>query len=151
IVVLTGGYRSNPKQPLSVSTDSQVVKGIEDLPGVQPSLVEKRLRILQPDPAKDRNDAARYKPEDTKGTVAILEGSTARQRRLNLVPAATAMVTIKGFVPPAMVPDAALAVGKPFLPLPFTGGDSRESWDDYKDRICRWFRIPAEVAAEIEG
>src|SRR5262249_33474732 len=30
-------------------------------------------------------------------------------------------------------------------------GDSREYWDDCKDQICRWFRIPAEVAAQFEG
>src|SRR6266496_809372 len=139
IVVLTGGYRSNPKHPQNVSTDSQVIKGIEDLPGIHPSVVEKRLHILQPDPAKDRNDATRYKPEDTKATIAILEGATARQRRLKLVTDATAIVTVKGLVHTSMVLDAALAVGKPFLPLPFTGGDSREYWDDYKDQICHWF------------
>src|SRR5215471_11812528 len=50
-----------------------------------------------------------------------------------------------------MVLDAALAVGKPFLPLPFTGGDSREYWDDYKDQICKWFGIPTEVAAQLES
>jgi hypothetical protein len=151
IVLLTGGYRSNPERPQNVSTDSQVVKGIEDLFGIDPSMVEKRLHIMQPDPAKDRNDAARYKPEDTKATVTILEGATARQRRLKLVTAATAIVTVKGFEHTSMLLDAALAVGKPFLPLPFTGGDSREYWDDYKDRICRWFDIPVEVAAQLES
>jgi hypothetical protein len=70
---------------------------------------------------------------------------------LKLVTAATAIVTIKGFVHTSMLLDAALAVGKPFLPLPFTGGDSREYWDDYKDQICRWFRIPTGVAAQIES
>src|SRR6516162_3894029 len=125
VVVLTGGYRSDPEHPQNVSTDSQVVKGIEDLPGIQPSEVKKRLHIMQPDPAKDRRDATRYKSEDTKATVTILEGDTARQRRLKLVTAAKAIVTVKGRVHTSMVLDAALAVDKPFLPLPFTGGDSR--------------------------
>jgi hypothetical protein len=151
LVVMTGGYRSNPKCPENVSTDSQVVEGIEGLPDIPPSLIKKRLFVMQPDPAKDRSDAIRYRPEDTKATVTILEGATARQRRLNLVTAATAIVTIKGLVHTSMVLDAALAVGKPFLPLPFTGGDSREYWDDYKDRICQWFGIPPDVAARFEG
>ena len=151
IVLLTGGYRSNPERPQNVSTDSQVVNGVEDLPGIDPSMVKKRLQIMQPDPAKDRSDAIRYKPEDTNATITILQGDSARQRRLKLVTAATAIITVKGFQNTSLLLDAALAVGKPFLPLPFTGGDSREYWDDYKDRICRWFGIPVEVAAQLES
>jgi hypothetical protein len=151
IVVMTGGFRANPKKPQSVSTDSQVVKGIEDLPGIQPSAVNKRLSILQPDPVKDRADALRYRPEETHAAIVTLDGTTARQRRFKLVTAATAIVTVKGVVHTSMVLDTALAVGRPFLPLPFTGGDSREYWDDCKEQICGWFRIPAEVAAQMES
>jgi hypothetical protein len=150
IVILTGGYRLNPKLKDSVPTDSQVVKGIETLPEVAPHLIQKRLCIMQPDPAKDRSDAIRYKPEDTNGTVVVLKGDSARKRRFKLVTAATVIVTVKGYLHTSMLLDAALAAGKPFLPLPFTGGDSREYWDDCRDRICRWSGISAQLATEIE-
>lgn len=48
-----------------------------------------------------------------------------RQRREHLV-------TIKGETHTALVLDMALAIGKPALPLPFTGGDSTEFWNEYK-------------------
>jgi hypothetical protein len=149
ITVLTGGYRSNPNSPGTVSTDSQVVQGIEELL-VDPSVVNQRLLIMQPDPARDRGDASRYRPEDTRAKIETLEGKTARQRRLGMVGVARAIVTVKGHVNTAMVLDAAIAVGTPFLPLPFTGGDSWEYWHDYKDEICQRFRITSEVARRME-
>jgi hypothetical protein len=149
IVVLTGGYRSNKTRPRAVSTDSQVVQGIEELL-IDPSQVKQRLLIMQPDPARDRADANRYGRKDTKAKIETLKGRTARQRRLQLVGAARAIVTVKGYMNTAMVLDAALAAGTPFLPLPFTGGDSWEYWHDYKDQICKWFKITRKVAVQME-
>lgn len=151
VVLLTGGYRSNPNHPGNVSTDSQVVRGVEELPGISPAVVARRLHVLQPDPARDRSDAVRYRPEDTGATIVTLEGATARRRRLTLVSAATAIVTVRGHYHTALVLDAALAVGKPFLPLPFTGGDSREYWDDCRDDVRKWFGISSATAEEIES
>jgi hypothetical protein len=62
-----------------------------------------------------------------------------------------AVLTIKGRTHTALVLDMALAIGKPALPLPFTGGDSEEFWGENKAYYQTRFGLSDAQAAEWES
>ena len=78
-------------------------------------------------------------------------GLSDQARRLKLVQMADAIVTAHGEVRTALVLEMSLAVGRPALPLPFTGGDSGEHWSDNRSYYVARLGITEAKAQQLES
>jgi hypothetical protein len=45
--------------------------------------------------------------------------------------------------------ELALAIGKPILPIGFTGGNSGEFWNEDREQFVELFKIPAELVTQL--
>ncbi|MCC6587432.1 MAG: hypothetical protein IT168_12120 [Bryobacterales bacterium] len=149
-ILVTGGFDYSDNAPKDRSTDRAVADAAEKHLGAK---LNERLETWLPEAAKDRIDERVHRFTE-KGRLVWMEGS-ARKRRLRVVNDVDALITVKGKIRTSLVLDVALTIGKPALPLPFTGGDSLEFWKEnkpyYKMRfgltdgqIAKWesFTIP---------
>lgn len=151
VVIVTGGFLYWPeKMPGAVSTDFSVLQGAQKYAREQALELEHILETWLPDPEvendPDRKSVVRFKD----GKVKVLKGESAQERRFSMIRDIDVLITVKGKKHTSMVLDFALKMNKPALPLPFTGGDSRDFWVINKERVKKWFGINDDFADEME-
>lgn len=142
VVLMSGGFDHYIKHPERKSVDKAVCEAAKQF--VDPESFDKRFETWLP-AENDRNKVIRFE----EGKVIKVSGST-QARRFNIVQHSDAVITIKGEGHTRSVIELALAINKPVLPIPFTGGDSKEMWTMYKEDITRMLRLSPELNAEIQ-
>jgi hypothetical protein len=148
VVLVTGGFDFREDAAKAQSTDRSVADAAEAFAKENGFAPETRLQTWLPEAAKDRKLEKVHRFE--KGMVRHLEGS-ARKRRLAIVNGVDALITVRGQVQTALVLDMAQATSRPALPLPFTGGDSKEFWDENKSYYQARFHLSDNQLAAWEG
>lgn len=149
-VIVTGGFEyktdKNGNRIKGISTDYSAYRGAEKFANENGIELTQCLKTWIPEPEKDRNkeQVTRFK----KGDWEIVTGKSAQARRFDMVKRVDAVVTIKGKKNTAMVLDFAIITGKPFLPLAFTGDDSKEYWDENKALIKKTFEMEDKAFEE---
>lgn len=149
IVLATGGFkRSLDSPPTVTSTDVAALRGAETFASELKVPLESCLETWLPEPSKDRIDEGveRF----SAGKHEVLPGLSAQARRLRLVQMADALVTVSGHVRTALVLEMAVAITRPALPLPFTGGDSRDHWTGNRSYYVARLGITADQASRWE-
>jgi len=145
LVVVTGGFGHKRGCPQDVSADWCTVSALEkslSRAGIPP---ERCIETLIPE--IDSSHPVRFRT----GKVVLLPNRSAQSRRFSLVSTTDATVTVEGSRGTKQIIDLALAIEKPVLPLPFTGGASLTRWRENRESIREWFRIPARTARRWEG
>ncbi|MGY1670314.1 SLOG cluster 4 domain-containing protein [Geodermatophilus sp. SYSU D00710] len=136
VVLVTGGRTG------SRAADAAVVRGArEALTEDGGDLPRSVVTFRSPD------HTALGEPFD--GTLDCPPGSGSRQaRRFAMTAAADVVVCINGGHGTAEQATLAMALGRPCLPLPFTGGRARDIWDDRRDgdAIRETFEITDRMA-----
>jgi len=129
IFLATGGFKgkSDDRSGL-VSTDISVRDGARDFASRTGESLASCLETWLPEPTKDRVDVDPNRFHE--GKIQELQGFSAQARRVKLVQSADAMVTVHGVVRTMLMLEMALVIGRPAVPLPFTGGDSSDHWRD---------------------
>lgn len=72
-----------------------------------------------------------------------------RARRFQLVQGVDAIITIAGKEHTATVLELALALGKPILPIGFSGGDSEVFWHEEQAQFMKLFELPQELVDQL--
>lgn len=80
-------------------------------------------------------------PLHSIGRVEITKRKSRAFRRYDLVSRAHAIITIEGSTSTRQVIELAMASETPILPIPCTGGQSKEAWEDYESEILTTFQI----------
>jgi hypothetical protein len=80
-------------------------------------------------------------PLHTIGRVEVTKRQTPAFRRFDLVARADAIITIEGVTGTKEIIELGMALEKPVLPIPCTGGRSKDAWDEYESDILHMFRI----------
>ena len=144
VVLVTGGFwhHDSDREVADTSVDLATLRAVEAYSAVEQVPLSELLETWLAE--KPRPDVARF----SKGEVRKLKGSS-RARRFQLVQEVDAIVTISGHEHTATVLEVALAIGKPILPIGFTGGDSAAFWDEDKEHFVEWLQIPAELATQL--
>lgn len=145
-ILVTGGFDYSENAPKDRSTDRAVADAAKEHLGTK---LNDRLETWLPEATKDRLDEKVHRFTD-KGRLVWMEGS-ARKRRLRVVNDVDALITVKGRIQTSLVLDVALTIGKPALPLPFTGGDSLEFWKENKSYYKMRFGLTDDQTAEWEN
>ena len=149
IVLATGGFKTGAKsQPGTTSTDAAAAEGARAFAVERGIPLDDCLETWLPEPGKDRIDekVERF----NAGKSQVLLGLSAQARRMRLVQLADAIVTIRGEVQTALVLELALALAKPAVPVRFTGGDSRDHWEDNPGYYAARLGITPEQAETWE-
>ncbi|MFT3822609.1 MAG: hypothetical protein QM731_01770 [Chitinophagaceae bacterium] len=126
-VIVGGGFAHYIKHPERISVDSAVANTAKQV--LSPKDLSSRLETWLPQ-YNDRENVVRFR----EGKVVEVAGST-QARRFNMLQSIDALVTISGKGNTQSMIELALAIGKPVLPLAFTGGDSKKMWDQYEEDI----------------
>jgi hypothetical protein len=144
VVLLSGGFEGYKHHPNRVSVDKTVLTEAER--SIVPARFDRRFETWLPRESLDRRSVRRFK----RGALHELTG-TAQARRFALVKAADALVTIEGEGNTRTVLEFALALGKPALPVPFSGGDSRRIWNRHRDDLLGPLRLRPALVRRLEG
>jgi len=129
IFLATGGFRGkSDDRGGPVSTDVSVRDGARAFALRTGEPLPSCLETWLPEPAKDRVDVDPDRFHE--GKIQELPGFSAQARRVKLVQSADALVTVHGVVRTMLMLEMALVIGRPAVPLPFTGGDSADHWRD---------------------
>jgi hypothetical protein len=147
-ILVTGGFDVFEKLSTSVSTDRAVADVAVSYLRELGTPVKARLETWLPDKEEDRLSEGVKRLR--KGAVRQRRGESDRARRFALVRDVDAIVTISGTGNTETVLDLAYTIGKPALPLAFTGGDSASFWSKHKLEIKKRFRLDDSVAANLE-
>jgi hypothetical protein len=146
VKLVTGGFRYKQREdPEIKSADEAVLEGAEQFSKTHEIPLETRLETWLPETDKRQEIVDRFK----KGEVKWLTGSD-RVRRLSLVEKVDGILTFKGKNETGLVLDAALANNKLTIPLPFSGGDSKDFWDEYRDYILSSLEVSEQFAQNLE-
>lgn len=149
LFVATGGFKgASDDRNGPVSTDVAVRDGARTFAGTARE-VEDCLETWLPDPGKDRTDVDPHRFDE--GRIQQLPGFSAQARRLKLVQSADGIVTIRGHIQSMLLLESALVSGRPALPLPFTGGDSRDHWLENRPHYLARLSISADQAERWES
>jgi len=104
--------------------------------------VRKYFEAWIPEPVLDgrraEEDVVRMTEADGV-TLRVMTGRTALGRRLAMVAGVDMVVTISGKQHTEVVVEQALELGRPVLPIPVAGGDSRDLLEKYRKRIAAAF------------
>ncbi len=146
-MLVTGGFKGFVHDAGSPSGDWSFVKGACASLKARGDAMENHIETLLADPEKDSSNIVRFK----EGIVTHLYGRSLQSRRFKLVGSVDVMVAIEGAKGTREVIDLALALEKPILPLPFTGGVAGVRWHENKAIICEWFEIDPETALAWEA
>jgi hypothetical protein len=146
VVLMSGGFRCFEKSPEHVSVDVAVLR--EARRHVDPEHFRDRFETWLPAERLDRprDEVCRF----AEGTVHRVSG-TDQARRFELVKAADALVTIGGEGNTGTVLELALALRKPALPLPFTGGDSLTFWERNGRDFIEALKLGPRLVRELEA
>lgn len=150
LVLVTGGFLYQPKLPGAISTDFSVLQGAKQHVQERGLKLEDCLETWLPDPDVENDPQKKNVTRFREGSVKDLKGDSAQARRFAMVRDVDALITIKGKRHTAVVLDFAITINKPALPLPFTGGDSREFWKTHKERVITWFNLQTDFADKLE-
>lgn len=147
VVLISGGFKRYREHHEWVSVDSAALLEAKQCL-TQSELFNLRFETWLPMEKLDRPDdqVERF----AEGTVHRIPG-TDQARRFNLVKAADGLVTIKGEGNTRAVLELALALDKPVLPIPFTGGDSRTLWENNRKVFLHSLNIRPELISRLEG
>jgi hypothetical protein len=142
-VIVTGGFRDSEetrksKTPVT-STDSAALMGADQYSKESGRLLKDCFEAWLPDPALDRADGTERMTENDGISIVPLNGRTALGRRLAMVAAVDMLVTISGRRHTEIVLEQALELGRPVVPIPDAGGDSRDLLEHYRKRIAANF------------
>lgn len=143
VTLLSGGFYGRKKRPDSISVDRAVLEAAERC--LSPGQLEARFETWLPSAGLDRDSVVRFR----RGRVSELHG-TAQARRYRLIQEADALVTIVGKEHTRSLLELALALGKPALPLFFTGGDSRTMWKRNRADFLRSLRATEAAVSLLE-
>lgn len=139
VQLVTGGFKHQKKKPEIPSADWSYIKGAKSvLDHDGATVVNATIQTLIPDPKLDRNAIVRF----DEGHVLHLPGRSLQARRFSLVRSVDVLLAVHGGNGTRGMIELALVLDLPVLPVPFTGGTSREMWDANKSTICKWFDIP---------
>ena len=144
VVLVTGGFwhwESDPDID-DTSVDLATLIAVENYVRQINLPIAERLHTWLPE--KPRENVRRF----SKGNIRQLRGSP-RARRFQLVQGVDALLTISGEKQTAAVLELALAIGKPALPMGFSGGDSGDFWNEDRDQFVEWFEISSELADQL--
>lgn len=147
VTLISGGFKRYREHPEWVSVDSAALREARELLP-EPEAFNLRFETWLPLERLDRPDdqVERF----AEGTVHRIPG-TDQARRFNLVKAADGIVTIKGEGNTRTVLELALALDKPALPIPFTGGDSRTLWENNREAFLKSLNLRPELISRLEG
>jgi hypothetical protein len=138
--IATGGFAGHNSS--GKSTEAAVVAGVKRYCSTKKVGIEECLETWLPEPARDKHRDERIH----EGKQELLAGLSARSRRLRLVDISDAIVAIDGRRNTALVLEMAFAVGRPALPLPFTGGAAKASWIENESAYVQRFGIDKQTA-----
>uniref|UniRef100_A0A831XD40 Nucleoside 2-deoxyribosyltransferase n=1 Tax=Geobacter metallireducens TaxID=28232 RepID=A0A831XD40_GEOME len=147
VTLISGGFECYREHPAWISVDRAVLfEARQLLP--EPETFIGRFETWLPLERLDRPDdgVERF----AEGAVHRIPG-TDQARRFNLVRAADGIVTIKGEGNTRTVLELALALDKPALPIPFTGGDSRTLWENNREAFLHSLNLRPELISRLEG
>jgi len=146
VVLVSGGFRWFESREQHVSVDVAVLT--EAKLRIDPRRFRERFETWLPAKRLDRpsDDVVRF--ED--GSVHRVPG-TDQACRFELVKAVDALVTIAGEGNTRTVLELALALNKPALPVPFTGGDSREVWRRNGRDFIEALNLEPRLVSELES
>lgn len=143
VVLLTGGFSHYAHNPNGRSVDRVVLDVAEAQ--LSSSDFARRFETWLPAPTLEREPAIRFR----KGKVCELFG-TPQARRYKVIQRASGIVCIGGKSHTRSVLELALAVGKPALPIPFTGGQSKSMWEQNAADFVSSLRTNAEALESLE-
>ena len=126
-----------------MSVDRVVLDVAEEL--LPPAEFARRFETWLPAPALEKEPTVRFR----KGTVRELHG-TPHARRYKVVQQSSGLITIGGKAHTRSILELALAVGKPALPVPFTGEQSESMWRQNSNEFLLGLRSDAATLAPLE-
>lgn len=143
VSILSGGFFRDTRRPNDTSVDKCVLQTVES----KLTVVEMaaRLETWLPSPALDRPTVERFR----RGTVHELHG-TSQARRFKLVQEAAALLTVVGKEHTRSLLELSLALERPALPIPFTGGDSQTIWKRNRNDLLASLRLSPAFAIQLE-
>jgi hypothetical protein len=146
-VIVTGGFDRDTRLDRNISTDRAALRGAVRFASRTGTPLEKHFQTWVPERSRDREGVVRFR----EGFVRELKGKSAQARRLTMVQQVEAVVTAKGKTHTALVLDQAFALDRPVLPLPFTGGDSQDYWNENKESIVDAFQLSDDLVQRLEA
>ena len=141
-VIISGGVKRNKKLKKSIqcSVDPTVLKAAKRYAKAEKCSLDSIFQAWIPDPNRStRIHIERMSKKRDGVTVKILTERSDLGRRLRLVRDVDQLVTVTGKRHTETVLEQALELNRPALPLPFSGGDSKDFWKTYKSRIQAWY------------
>jgi len=145
ITVATGGSQHYIDHPEDPATEWCVIKGVLERLKADGGSPAKRIETLLP--REGSGATVRFRV----GKVHNLYNRSWQARRFALVNSSDVLLSIQGGGGTQLQIDLALALGLRCLPIPFTGGISRERWDENREAICTSLRIDAPTAHRLES
>ena len=158
-VIVTGGFRYATEKPQAISTDVAALQGARRYVKETGQSLRDCFEAWIPEPVLDgrlENEGVVRMSEADGVALRTMTGRTALGRRLAMVAGVDLVVTISGKQHTEVVVEQALELGRPVLPIPDAGGDSRDLFDKYRDRIAAGFdpamfaQCLRDVSADIE-
>jgi hypothetical protein len=148
LVLVTGGFKCFAHSPEVPSGDWSFIKGARERLRREHIPLERKIETLLPDPNHEpsRSIPIRF----SEGAVITLKGRSLQSRRFKLVGSVDTLVAIEGAKGTREIIDLALALEKPVLPLPFTGGVALLRWNENRKLIHEWFEIDRATAQSWE-
>ena len=139
-VIVTGGFLHSNLKPAAVTTDKAA------LDGAWRYATERHVDLAdcfeawvpEMDSRPDVKGAVRMKKRDGV-TVRVMKGRTTLGRRLAMVAGVDIVVTISGEQHTEVVVEQALELGRPVLPIPDSGGDSKALLEKHRKRLAANF------------
>jgi hypothetical protein len=149
LVIVSGGFKCFRETPDQPAADWAITKGAIDRLREDDVRTETRIETLLPDPERDPDPPNVIRFEE--GNAYLLRGRSRLARSFKLVAATDVVLAVEGSGGTSEMIDLALALDKPVLPLPFTGGCAMKKWRDNRDIIQEWFDIDEKLASELES
>ncbi|MCC6155345.1 MAG: hypothetical protein IT367_16370 [Candidatus Hydrogenedentes bacterium] len=146
LILVTGGFKCFAQSPETPSGDWSFVTGARDRLRSEHLSTDRKIETLLPDPNSEPARTVRF----SEGTVVTLKGRSLQSRRFKLVGSVDTLVAIEGARGTREIIDLALALEKPVLPLPFTGGVALLRWNENRKLIHEWFEIDKATAETWE-
>jgi predicted Rossmann-fold nucleotide-binding protein len=142
-VLVTGGLKQIEEG--RTTADYEVVQGA--LGGLLESRGDSTERILTLVPEREFKEAKRF----DDGKVERVKYSGLRSRRYAMVHRSDAVIAIEGHGATKENIDLAWTLGKPLLPVPCTGGDAKEAWDRYWDKLEQTLNLSHSETRILQG
>lgn len=146
-VIVTGGFLRRGDRLDAISTDVAALEGARRAADRRRVDVRTLFEAWVPEPRLDGRpdvEGVVRMSEDLGVTVRVIADRTPLGRRLAMVGDVDVVLTVAGKRNTEVVLEQAIDLGVPALPIPQTGGDSKEVYDKYGDLVEAAF-APGEV------